>query len=116
MPQFNPNDDLKQHLAAPSHRTAWFLGTLAAILLLGLTSWTATRDDHARALERRADAERKLIEFGCPPKRAGDTDLIVLLVETTADPHTNAPLKVTGCSRYVERSWMKRNRIAEVKP
>jgi hypothetical protein len=54
---FQPNQDIK-HFTPRAHRPAWLAGIVIALALIGLTSWTAQRDEAARYADAALHASR----------------------------------------------------------
>ncbi len=117
------NDDL-QHFLSDEHlrravgreRSCWLGGIFFALLLIAVVSWTEQKDENVLRAERQAELQAHLTRLGCPEKQAGDTDVITLTFDTSADLHTDKPFRATGCARYVERGWMRqqqRSKVAE---
>lgn len=65
------------------------------------------RDKVELAAAREQVLQAQLERLGCPKKRAGDTDIITLTFDTTADLHTDKPYRAAGCARIVERGWVR---------
>lgn len=107
--------DLK-HYRAPRHTAAWwFLGTLAALAFLAIGGALARHD--AR-VEVAAIAEHHLTRSvrlsDCPPKQPGDTDVLTITVNASAD----GKVLTASCLRYRERGARNapQRLLAEVQP
>jgi len=85
---------------------AWAGGLALALALVAVSSWMTVRDEHLIAAERDADFETQMARLGCAPKKDDDGPLIVLLIDSTADPHSANPARTTGCQRVANRAWM----------
>lgn len=83
---FDKNSDLKHFTVTRRERTAWFAGTLAAIALIGLTSWMAQRDEAARY----ADAAPAALGSSVPDR---NRDPLERLVAATRCRAPNYPLE-----------------------
>lgn len=107
---FEKNVDLRHIVPEDRHSPQWIAGIAIVLTLVGVTSWLSQRDERILAAERAADRsaalERQLAAFGCAPKGADDGPLVVLVINTSADAHTGAPYRATGCSRVAESAWM----------
>lgn len=108
-PPLGANADLKHYRADDAHPD--WLGAVAVLLvIIAVTSWASQRDERADRAEKMA---ADLVRAGCPPRQIGDTDVVTLTIDTTADPHLAGSKRVLGCVRYVERGGV-RKQIAEV--
>jgi hypothetical protein len=100
------NADLRHFEVSDRHRPAWFAGILVTLGLCALLSWTTQRDEQALAAERHAEFEAQIARLGCAPRTDADGPLIVLVIDSSADPHTAHPMRAQSCARVAERAWM----------
>lgn len=98
--------DHKHQRLTDRDRPHWLLAVLFSAALLGLTSWTSLRDEEHRHEQARWNAERaRMVALDrCPQPAAGYTDVVVLVIRSSADDKPT----VTGCSRIAERSFVPR--------
>ena len=92
----------------------WFRGGLIAIGLVVLLGYMQDRDERA-AYNQNVIRQPALQKFRCPEKQPGDTDIILLTLDVSADAHTDKPFRVTDCARIVERAYVRMHRKAVAK-